>query len=318
MADRRGVGGRPLGATLAVATVLCAVPLVARFLTGPAPVAVLAAFATLAVLPTLVVLAVSAATRHLASAVAAAALVLAQLTVLIPQVASDQAPAGTRLTVMTVNLNLGAADAAAVVAAVRRHGVEVLSVQELTVDAERRLEAAGIGTALPYTVTDPGGSASGTGLWASRPLERLAPWQMTFRSSAAALTVAGRRVVVRSVHPFPPRWSDDSRWRADLTALRTSVARDDDQEVTVLLGDLNATVHHRELRRVLAEGGWRDAGELVGAGVVRTWSPRRGIPPLFDLDHVLVPGGLGAGAHEVVDVAGSDHEGVVAEVVVPP
>lgn len=306
-----------MAAALAVATAACALPLVARFLTTPAPAAVLAAFGTLAVLPTLVVLTLSAATRHLAAAVTAAVLALAQLALLVPQVASDRAPGGTPLTVMTVNLNLGAADAAAVVDAVRRHRVEVLSVQELTVDAERRLDAAGIGTALPYKVTDPGGSASGTGLWASRPLARLAPWQMTFRSSAAALTVAGRRVVVRSVHPFPPRWSDVSRWRADLTALRTSVAGDDDQEVTVLLGDLNATGHHRELRRVMAEGGWRDAGELVGAGVVRTWSPRRGVPPLFDLDHVLVPGGLGARRHEVVDVAGSDHEGVLAELVVP-
>ncbi|TAL19471.1 MAG: endonuclease/exonuclease/phosphatase family protein, partial [Frankiales bacterium] len=281
MADRRGAGGRPMAAALAVATAACALPLVARFLTTPAPAAVLAAFGTLAVLPTLVVLTLSAATRHLATAVAAAVLALAQLALLVPQVASDRAPDGTPLTVMTVNLNLGAADAAAVVEAVRRHRVEVLSVQELTVDAERRLDAAGIGTALPYKVTDPGGSASGTGLWASRPLARLAPWQMTFRSSAAALTVAGRRVVVRSVHPFPPRWSDVSRWRADLTALRTSVAGDDDQEVTVLLGDLNATGHHRELRRVMAEGGWRDAGELVGAGVVRTWSPSRGVPPLL-------------------------------------
>mgnify|MGYP000633828097 CR=1 FL=1 len=307
-----------MGAALALATALCAVPFVARFLTAPAPVAMLAAFGTLTVLPTLVVLAVSAATRHRTSAVAAAALALVQLTLLIPQVTSDPAPDGTRLTVMTVNLNLGAAEAAAVVAAVRRHGVEVLAVQELTVEAERRLEAAGLGATLPYKATDPGGSASGTGLWASRPLERLEPWEMTFRSSAAALTVAGRRVVVRSVHPFPPRWSDDSRWRADLTTLRTSVATDADKVVTVLLGDLNATVHHRELRRVLADGGWRDAGEVVGAGVVRTWSPRRGIPPLLDLDHVLVPGLLGAGRHEVVDVAGSDHEGVVAELVVPP
>lgn len=239
-----------MGAALALATALCAVPFVARFLTAPAPVAMLAAFGTLTVLPTLVVLAVSAATRHRTSAVAAAALALAQLTLLIPQVTSDPAPDGTRLTVMTVNLNLGAAEAAAVVAAVRRHGVQVLAVQELTVEAERRLEAAGLGATLPYKATDPGGSASGTGLWASRPLERLEPWEMTFRSSAAALTVAGRRV--------------------------------------------------------------------VGAGVVRTWSPRRGIPPLLDLDHVLVPGLLGAGRHEVVDVAGSDHEGVVAELVVPP
>ena len=194
----------------------------------------------------------------------------------------------------------------------------MLAVQELTVEAERRLEAAGLGTTLPFKVIDPGGSASGTGLWATRPLERLAPWEMTFRSSAASLDVAGRRVVVRSVHPFPPRWTDDGRWRTDLTALRTSAVGDDDLEVTVLLGDLNATLHHRELRRVLAGGGWRDAAEIVGAGVVRTWSPRPGVPPLLHLDHVLVPQRFGARRHEVVDIAGSDHEGVVAELVVPP
>lgn len=307
-----------MAVALAAATVVCALPLAARFMLAPAPVSMLAAFAGLAVLPTLLVVAVSAATRHLATAGAAAALALAQLLLLLPQVTSDPAPQGTRVTVMTANLNLGAADATAVVAAVREHEVVVLAVQELTVEAERRLEAAGLGSALPFKVTDPGGSASGSGLWADRPLERLPPWEMTFRSSSAAFSVDGRRVVVRSVHPFPPRWTDDSRWRADLTALRTSVADDPARGATLLLGDLNATVHHRELRRVLAAGGWRDAGEVVGAGVVRTWSPRAGVPPLFDLDHVLVPVRLGVRRHEVVDVPGSDHEGVIAEVVVPP
>jgi hypothetical protein len=312
--DRPETGGRPLGAALALGAVLCAVPLTARFLTGPAPVAMLAGFTALALLPTVLVAVVAAATRRVTVASVATALVLAQLAVLAPLVASDPAPGGTPLTVMTANLNLGEADAEQVVDAVRRHGVEVLAVQELTVEAERRLEAAGLRSLLPYDVTDPGGSASGTGLWASRPLERLAPWEMTFRSSAAALTVGGRRVVVRSVHPFPPRWSDDSRWSSDLAALRTSIAGDPDRDVTVLLGDLNATAHHRDL----TDGRWRDAGELVGAGVVRTWSPRRGVPPLLDLDHVLVPRQLGARRHQVVDVPGSDHEGVVVHLVVPP
>ena len=313
-----GVGGRPLGAALALATGVCAVPLAARFLDRPTPVSVLAAFTGLALLPTLLVAAVAAVGRHRLVAGAAAALGLLQLVLLLPLVVADPEPGGPRLTVLTANLNLGAADAAAVVAAVRRHEVEVLAVQELTVEAERRLDQAGLGTLLPYKVTDPGGSASGTGLWAAQPLTRLAPWELTFRSSAASLEVAGHRVVVRSVHPFPPRWSDDSRWRADLTALRTSVAGDPDRDVTLLLGDLNATVHHRRFRQLLAGGGWRDAGEVVGAGLVRTWSPRQSLPALLDLDHVLVPGRLGALRHRVVDVPGSDHEGVLAELVVRP
>lgn len=318
MPGGNGVGGRPGAALLAVATGLCALPLVARFLVAPDPVALMAAFAGLAVVPTLLLVAVSVATRHLAAAGMATGLALAQLVLLLPQLTSESAPDGTPLTVMTANLNLGSADAAAVVAAVREHGVEVLAVQELTVEAERRLNAAGLTATLPFTATDSGGSASGAGLWASRPLERLAPWAMTFRNSAGALSVDGQRIVVRSVHPFPPRWNDVSRWRADLAELRASGARDAGGGSTVLLGDLNATVHHRELRRVLAEGGWRDAGEIAGAGVVRTWSPRAGMPPLLDLDHVLVPGRLGLRRHAVVDIPGSDHDAVVAELVVPP
>ena len=317
MPGDRGLGGRPLAGILAVATALCALPVVARFLLSPAPVAMLAAFAGVAVVPTLLVVAVALATRHPATAGAATGLALLQLLLLVPHLTSESAPEGTRLTVMTANVNLGTADAAALVAAVREHEVDVLAVQELTVEAERRLDAAGLTTALPFAVADPGGSASGTGLWADRPLERLPSWEMTFRSSAAALSVDGQRVVVRSVHPFPPRWDDVTRWRADLAALRSSLGGDADREVTVLLGDLNATVHHRELRRVLRAGRWRDAGEVVGAGVVRTWAPRAGLPPLLDLDHVLVPARLRVREHEVVDVPGSDHEGVVAELVVP-
>jgi len=84
---------------------------------------------------------------------------------------------------------------------------------------------------------------------------------------------------------------------------------------TVVLGDFNATLD-TSLLRSLRGSRFRDAGEKAGSGLVRTWGRNPGSPLLLDLDHVFVDGRIGVRSTVVVDVPRSDHDAVVARLVV--
>jgi endonuclease/exonuclease/phosphatase (EEP) superfamily protein YafD len=81
--------------------------------------------------------------------------------------------AGRTLSVMTVNLRYGSGDAATVMALARAHRVDILSLQELTTGAVRRLDAAGAHDRFPYRVLDPHPGAQGSGLMSRYALHPL-------------------------------------------------------------------------------------------------------------------------------------------------
>ena len=85
-----------------------------------------------------------------------------------------------------------------------------------------------------------------------------------------------------------------------------------------MAGDLNADRDHAAFRDLLATG-LRDAHDERGRGLARTWPERF---PLLHLDHVLVRDGAGAGIAVLdvreVEVPGSDHLAVVADLAVLP
>ena len=68
--------------------------------------------------------------------------------------------------------------------------------------------------------------------------------------------------------------------------------------------------------RQLLSTGLRDAYEVDGAGRPVTWPNGRPIPPFVQIDHVLVRG-LDVQSVEDVRIPGSDHDAVVAHLVVP-
>jgi endonuclease/exonuclease/phosphatase family metal-dependent hydrolase len=81
-----------------------------------------------------------------------------------------------------------------------------------------------------------------------------------------------------------------------------------------LVGDLNATPRwplYRRLAERLDDGAEHFA-RATGASPRATWSPWPGGPRLLRIDHVLVSG-VALVHCEVVDVPGSDHAGVLAE-----
>ncbi|MER5265827.1 endonuclease/exonuclease/phosphatase family protein [Actinosynnema sp. NPDC002837] len=234
-----------------------------------------------------------------------------------PRAFPDSRPVGVgqEVTVMAANLLVGMADAEAVVAAVRAHDVDVLTLQELTPEMVRDFERAGLDEVLPYRhfLDEPGGSGSGI---ASRypVFPRTLTPPSTLRQAGALVDVPGEDIEVLSVHPLPPVVdAGPESWQRDMAGLPE---RELDGPVRVLAGDFNATLDHVGLRRLLNTG-YADAADQVGAGMNPTWPAGALWPPPVAIDHVLVDERCPVEEFTVVDIPGSDHRAVLTRFVVP-
>lgn len=224
---------------------------------------------------------------------------------------SKAVPAGTRLVVMSANLGDGGADAGRLVARVRAQHPDVLSVQQLTPDGERKLSAAGLDDVLPYKVVRTAAGGAGSGLYARQPLDSSGqlPGGGYDQATAAVSTDAGRvELVAVNVRP-PDGPGAVAGWRSDLSRLPTGTGAGP----RVLAGDFNGTLDNSAVRGVLDDG-YTDAAAKVGAGLVPTWYGWP-VPPLVT-DHVLVDGRLTTRAVRTYALPGTAHRIVVAELYV--
>src|SRR3954451_20396616 len=90
-----------------------------------------------------------------------------------------------------------------------------------------------------------------------------------------------------------------------------------DGGLRILAGDFNATLDHAELRRLLGRG-YRDAAEQAGSGLHMTWPAGKSLPPaVLAIDHVLADRRVRVASARTVAIPGSDHRGVLAELVLP-
>jgi len=275
--------------------------------------------AAAAPLPVLVALVLRRWWAALAATVVAAALALAVLPRAVG--GGDPAARGPVVRVLTANLLLGRADPARIVDLVRRSGVDVLSLQELTPEARDRLDRAGLTRLLPHAAVDARPGGSGTGLYARHPLRALqSPSGMSTATPQAEVALpGGRRATVTAVHPVPPLTAAAFRqWRHDLAELPAAAAAarsGGTDAVRILAGDFNATLDHASLRRLI-ERGYADAADRAGAGLVPTWGLGSSRPPLA-IDHVLVDRRCAVRRVAVHDLPGSDHRAVYAEIRLP-
>jgi endonuclease/exonuclease/phosphatase family metal-dependent hydrolase len=260
-----------------------------------------------------------AARRWLVSAVAlvaAAVLTACVLPRAVPDV--DRGPGdGVRLTVMTINMYVGAADPDAIVRLVREHDVAVLAVQEFTPEAKDGLTAAGLDALLPYHALADEDGTTGSGLYSRYPMSRPG----SERGSGGNLQAYGMiqppgamPLAVESAHPLAPyATSVLADWRDDLAA---EPVPDPDGPPRILLGDFNSTLDHAPVRRLIARG-YRDAADAAGKGLVPTWGPygEKPVPPVT-IDHVLVDKRIGVGDVQVAEVNRSDHRSIIATLLV--
>lgn len=215
------------------------------------------------------------------------------------------------LTVMTANIAQGDGDPFELVRLASDEGVELLVVEEVTLADLADMERAGLSDLLPYHTGEPRSGGHGTMVFSATELgraERTATWHDGWVVSMGDL-------VVVATHPQAP--TEPDLWRSDHAALLDAVRRHDPD---LVLGDFNATVDHAPMR-ALADAGLRDAVELANGGWQPTWPAGDrwrvlglAVPPLTQIDHVLVGPRLAAVSAHTADLPGSDHRAVIAVV----
>ncbi|MFI8565647.1 endonuclease/exonuclease/phosphatase family protein [Rhodococcus sp. NPDC078407] len=255
----------------------------------------------------------AAARARIGSAIAVL-LTVAVIGVQVPMFLADGPDnAGPELSVLTVNVAHGDADAAAIVDAVRDNDVDVLAVQELTPEEETDLQEAGIDDLLPFSFTAALPVADGTGLWSRTPLtEGTRLGDFGFVPVQARTTVDGQDLTLVSFHamsPATPRHT--AEWDADLARMRSIM--ETYPGTAIVAGDFNATNDHRQFR-TLASSPFSDAADGAGAGLFRTFPSER---PLARLDHVVTSENVRARSVTPLAIPESDHLAVLAELQLP-
>ena len=255
-----------------------------------------------------------------ALAVAAPAAVLLIVAVLPRAFGGGHEPAGADgpgLRVLSANLALGQAQAAALLELVDGGEIDVLCVQELTPESLAALEGAGLGDRLPHELAGPGETSHGSAIFSRYPLRELdsvEPPGYPFEMPRAGLRIPGTGAVeVVSVHPVPPTGPNAvSTWEQGLEALPGT---GEPGPIRLLVGDFNATLDHRELREVI-DRGYVDAGDATGGGLRPTW-PVRVLRPGVTIDHVLADERVAIAEYDVHELSGSDHRAVSAVLRLP-
>jgi endonuclease/exonuclease/phosphatase (EEP) superfamily protein YafD len=287
----------------------------------------LAPYATVGYLLALVLLLVARGRRTgrlrtatgLLAVLALVGLVLHAAWVAAPYVEARAAPrTGSPVTVLTVNLRIGAADTGQVVRLAVRERVDVLVLEEVTPAARAGLHRAGVDRLFAHRAgnTDPG--SRGTLVFSRAPLSHVRRLGQGV-TGCFAMDVALRagRVHLVAAHPRAPIVSY-ADWRSDQRLLLRSAAAL--HGPTLVVGDLNATLDHPELRALL-RAGYVDAASQAGVRWQPTW-PSEGLvpvlgvplPPLFAIDHVLLRGGPRAVGSRTVGVTGTDHRGLLVRI----
>ena len=228
--------------------------------------------------------------------------------------------AGQVLTVMAVNVGLSGIEAASLVSEIRNRNIDILALPELAPLGLKELDKAGLTSLLPSRATDVEWMGTGSALFSRFPLEQVerVPGSAFYQSRAVAeVSTATGRVHLTAVHIDSPRRGHIPSWRAELRQLgELWQALPDDDRHTILLGDFNASADHREFRELLA-GGLSDAADAAGKGLTPTWPVNSPAPAFVAIDHVLVSPGIEVADFQVVTLPGTDHAAVVARLVLP-
>jgi endonuclease/exonuclease/phosphatase (EEP) superfamily protein YafD len=283
------------------------------------PIEALLAFTPIVAATAIVPVGVAAALRRPA-AVAVAGISLALLVAaVVPRAFGGRTEAagggGAELRVMAANMKLGKADPEALVALCRELEVDLLSVEELTPVLSVRLQEAGLDEVLPHSVVDLGPGATGSGLFATTPLDGRSVERLPggFPLIGVTVTLPGAATIqAYGLHTVPPVSDTVAEWKLDLAA----VPAPSESLPTVVLGDFNATLDHAEFRDVL-DRGYEDVASTLGEGLTGTWPMDRRMPPFAAIDHVLADDRIGVAEYSLEEIPRSDHRVVFAELVLP-
>jgi endonuclease/exonuclease/phosphatase (EEP) superfamily protein YafD len=236
---------------------------------------------------------------------------------LAPLYAGDR-PAGGSASLVVLAQNFEYGDAEALVELVREEDVDVLVLTDASSASIDPLLAAGIEESLPHTA----GIGEGGAVVLSRiPVTGTELLYDDSESRLVELEAPGvGAVTIAAVHTRPPY--DPGAWHRDHEQVRAALAavRADADRAVVVAGDLNATLAHAPLRR-LVDLGLTDSAVQANAGWSPTWPSgshqrRLGltVPAFAAIDHVLTSPQLVATSSRTVALRGADHRAVLATI----
>lgn len=120
-----------------------------------------------------------------------------------------------------------------------------------------------------------------------------------------------RLVGLHAIAPFGARIADQHDTQL---AIAATLARAASRGQAIVAGDLNTTPWSQTFRRLLGDGGLRDAA--LGRSITATWMSRQPVVGLA-IDHVLTSPQIVVRHYEVGPDLGSDHLPVIAGLAVP-
>lgn len=221
----------------------------------------------------------------------------------------DRPTAGETFTLVSLNALAGEADPRELVDASAEADVVVLL--EATPDLVDDLADLGWHDRFTYSVGEPRQGLNGSVIYSRFALTEQERLDSAFAQWVAEAEVPDvGPVSIFAVHPCNP-FCTRGYFDAEHDQLRSTAAKYADGRL-VVAGDFNAVDDHRpmvDLRR----DGLRSATDIVGAGWLPTYPAQSTIPPLIAIDHVLVSESMTATAIETVDISGTDHRGLRAE-----
>ncbi|WP_367823551.1 endonuclease/exonuclease/phosphatase family protein [Streptomyces sp. LMG1-1-1.1] len=192
---------------------------------------------------------------------------------------------------------------------VRREHPQLVFVSECDRACGQTLTTA-FAAELPHHATVGADGSAGSVLLSAYPLADRATIPATMGMPGATADIAGVPVRLQLAHPMPPLAHQVPLWTRELGRIADTAARQTGP--TVVAGDFNASQDHAAFRAVLDTGRLRDAARTAGAGRTPTWPLKGPLPPIVQIDHVLVSDAFHVRSVRFADVAGSDHRAVIA------
>ncbi|WP_254666075.1 endonuclease/exonuclease/phosphatase family protein [Streptomyces sp. WMMB 322] len=309
---------RPMAWFACLVLALLSVPLAFRGTNddGPTPIAQFLAFLPWFLVPGWLALLYTVLARRVLLAAWALAVLAATVGYTLPQ--GPEAPADAsertgkaRFRVLTANVRYGEATRA-LVRTLRRERPHLVAVQECDTRCVEALRSARMYENYPYRNIVESGGANGSALLSTFPLakESSLPGRMAMPNAVA--DISGTSVNIQVAHPMPPNPESLDTWRKELRTLR-SYGASRGRTPTIVAGDFNSSQDHAAFRSLLRTG-LNDAARLTGQSRTPTWpndTPLRFMGA--QLDHVLVSDPLTAVDARFLELDGSDHLAVLAD-----
>jgi endonuclease/exonuclease/phosphatase (EEP) superfamily protein YafD len=234
-------------------------------------------------------------------------------------VAGPLPPAGPELTVLSFNVSQGRADVEALAAEIRRSTPDLVVLPEAGQRFAGRLAPLlgdlGYRSSVTTAADEPDGSGIVVLTSARLGTVSTTPLDLGNKFRWMRLTGGGLgQVQVVAMHTAAPVPGMDAAWGNDLGMLGQWCAGG--HAARILVGDVNATLDHAQLRAAVA--GCTDAAADRGQGLVATWPTKW--PRWFgvQIDHVFTGGGLRPASVQVLDLPGSDHRALLTSIALPP